>query len=441
MSLSAYQKENDGMINSFLGRTFFEAWKHPEDDRLLNFQSLELILNYKCDLGCKYCYVHRFGDELYPPEIQDSQTILSNAELVLDWLARNGYHPSKIELFSGEPLIQPLAFQVLDRVLDRIRGSQTRIVIPTNFTFLLNDALTKRVEAHLQLSKDQGNPIFLSASIDGKYCETNRPFLDGRPDPRDDAYYEKAFAFVKKWNLGFHPMLYSERIEYWKRNFLWFQEMFKKYKLPWYHLYLLEVRNAEWSVPQILEYGRFVEFLIKWCYDKCGRNFSRYREFLFRHRGFNMLANPLSTVGRGIGCSIQATFAVRLGDLSIVPCHRTSYKPFILGKMRVEGGRITGIEALNPELWIALVSVDGNCLPYCEQCMIKSLCPKGCFGSQLEINGDLFEPIPTVCMLMHEKIRAMVKTYEELGIYSSILASVNEDKRQALEQVRAMMRR
>jgi len=36
---------------------------------------------------------------------------------------------------------------------------------------------------------------------------------------------------------------------------------------------------------------------------------------------------------------------VRAGDLSIIPCHRTSYQKFIYGKYKTENNKIIGIEA------------------------------------------------------------------------------------------------
>ena len=44
-------------------------------------------------------------------------------------------------------------------------------------------------------------------------------------------------------------------------------------------------------------------------------------------------------------CTISYTLMIRAGDLSIVPCHRTSYQKFIYGKYIVKNNQIQGIEA------------------------------------------------------------------------------------------------
>jgi len=42
-------------------------------------------------------------------------------------------------------------------------------------------------------------------------------------------------------------MIYSNMIEYWSDNFLWFMRNYVKYGIPLNNLYLLEIRNVEWS--------------------------------------------------------------------------------------------------------------------------------------------------------------------------------------------------
>jgi len=479
-----FRMENDELMESFLERTFYSGWrdKDKEDTRLENFRSLEIQLNAKCNLACKYCYLNRYGDKLYPEELNDEETILRNLDALIRWIKENNFYP-KLELFTGETFMQPISFEILTRIIDELGGDVERaIVIPTNFTFLLNDELTKKVEDIIEKGRERNIKIFLSASFDGKYCEGNRPFrqnveshgispariwtqkLGENDDPRDDAYYDKAFKFIEKWGFGFHPMVYSEHIEDWKKNFLWFQEQFEKVGHPWYYLYLLEIRNVEWSNKQIQDYMEFVKFLWRWTYKKCGNNTKTLFDFLFKKKGFNILSSPLTTVGRGIGCSIQGTLFVRLGDLAIVPCHRTCYEPFNYGRLKVESGiqevsgytrkdgktvedyikdkgdRIVGVEAENVELMIGIYSMDSAKLPYCEACVINPLCNKGCLGSQYEVTGDLFTPIPTVCRLYHAKIKAMIEVFTELKIFDEVASKINVDKQRALVTIRKMLK-
>jgi len=97
-----YQQENDKLLSSFLDRTFFKTWENQKEG-LENFRTLELFLNTKCNLKCSYCYLANFGNELYPPELQDDKKVLANLQILLDWLLDRKLAP-RLELFAGEPL-------------------------------------------------------------------------------------------------------------------------------------------------------------------------------------------------------------------------------------------------------------------------------------------------------------------------------------------------
>jgi radical SAM protein with 4Fe4S-binding SPASM domain len=439
-----YQEENNKLIESFLKRTFFKGWRNPKTEKLANFQSVEIWLNNKCNLSCKYCYINQYGDDLYSSENQDGQKVLKNLEMFLNWLIKNKFAP-KFELFSGEPFVQEVGFKAIEMILEKYKNIKNKppfLIVPTNYTFLLSEKLTKKVEDLLRKSRRIGIPVSLSASFDGKYCEKNRPFKNMKSnqiDPRNDKYYDKAFAFNKKWGFGFHPMIYSEGIKNWQKNWLWFQKNFQKHNISWDNIYLLEVRNAEWRDKQILEFGKFIEFLIKWTFhNSCHDDIEKFLFFLFR-RGYNMLQSPFTTIGRGIGCSIQSTFHVRLGDLALVPCHRTSYPPFVYGYFKVKNNKLTKIEISNPELMLAIYSFDAKNQPQCENCLLKNVCSFGCLGSQFETTGDLFSPIPTVCQLEHVKIASIIKALKELKVFKAVLNRTDPRKSETLKKIEQLI--
>jgi len=428
-----FQEENDKLLWNIL-QYFFRAWRNPEKKEYQNWSKLELDINAYCNLKCKYCYYAKYGKKLMPPEACRVRDIRKNLKILLSFLEKNHYNP-EIELFSGEALIQKIGLEVLEQLVEhkgRLGGGT--IVVPTNSTFLLYPHLTKEVERILAKAKKLNVRVFLSHSVDGKYCESNRPFKRRyKKDPRDDKYWDRLFRFAKKYNFGFHPMIYSENIEKWKENFLWFQENFKKYGIPWTTLYLLEVRNAKWTSRQIIELGKFLNFLVKWSWNKCGRDYSKFRTFLFQQKGFNILNSVFSSIGRGLGCSIQSTLTVRLGDLAIYPCHRLSYSPFITGWFRTNGQTITGVRAHNVELFLAILTLKGTCLPLCETCLIKEVCPKGCLGAQFETTGDPFSPVPTICMMEHWKVLSILLALREIGILEKILKEIDPLRRTELK--------
>lgn len=418
----SWEKENNRLLESFYEHTLFEGFRNGTE----NFNKLELFIGTKCNLACKYCYLNKYGNELFP-----KGNVLKNTEALLDWLAEKDMKP-QIEIFSGEPLIQESTWKICNMIFDKIKAP-TVVVIPTNYTFLLSEKQTIKVEELLEHSRQVGIPVFLSASFDGKFCESNRPFKLGK-ETRDDDYYDRCFAFNKKWRFGFHPMIYSEKIENWVDNFKWFQGMMKKHNIPATNLYLLEVRNVEWSQQQLQNFMNFTRFLVRWSFQVLSRgDIERWFDFIFKQRGFNFLSSALSTVGRGIGCSIQSTLTVRMSDLTIVPCHRLAYKQFDIAKFQVTDSKITGISAKNPELAIGIMSHEQRNSPFCELCPLKYVCQGGCLGSNYEVTGNPFTPIPTVCKLEHAKMLAYVQELEALGIIHHVYERVNSEKKQAFD--------
>jgi len=411
--------ENDILLNSYYEHTFFNSWKRKEQD---NYRMLELITTDRCALACKYCYFNRFGDELFTKESRDENNIFEGFKKVVEWLARNEYCPD-LHFFSGEFFQQSVNKKVIYYLLENMPKGIDLISIPVGGTFLLYDDGKELIELQKRF-RDKGVALSYSLSVDGKYMDDNRP-LRNKNLVRDDAYYDKVFKFDKDTFSGFHPMVYAEGIENWEKNFLWFQEKFKEFDIPWNNLYLLEVRNNNWTDEQINKLAEFMEFLVLWLWNKVGQDSVKFFSHLFKRGGFNILTNSLVRVGRGIGCGIQSGIHLRLGDLSIFPCHRLMKEYFKVGEFNVENGIITNVKAFNVELGILIQATDKRSFPYCETCLIKDLCSGQCLGSCHETHGDPFAPIPIVCKVEHVKIISILSTIKRLGLYNDLLGLVS----------------
>lgn len=427
-----YEKENNILGKNIIDNIFIKNWHYTNKDKGA-FGHFELDIIFRCDLACKYCYVNKYGDSLYPKELRNNETILKNTEAIINWLISNELNPT-LEIFSGEPFSQKIGFLVLEKIYELYKKAPEHvrprdIVIPTNFTFILSDKLIKKVDDLRDKFNSLGIFMALSASVEGKYMEQNRPFKNkSRATIRDDAYYDKLFEYCSKNHYGFHPMVYSDNIEKWIDNFLWFQEMFKKHNIQPFQLYLLEVRNAEWTIEQIKQFTKFYDFLIKWTFDFFkGDKRTFVRAIVSSHCGFNIISSPILTIGRGLGCSIQSTIYVRLGDLKVFPCHRLFRSQFeTMHFIKDDECNIRDIEVNNPELLLAIYSFQSTIAPYCSSCINKYMCSKGCLGSQFETTGDIFTPIPTVCQLEFAKSIQFVKSMNELCVLSLIKQHVSE---------------
>jgi radical SAM protein with 4Fe4S-binding SPASM domain len=429
------KREDYELVKNFLNRTFFAAWKPENRDKeeYSNYNKLELQINAICNLKCKYCYYSRFGDKIYPKAISKPDLVLHNLDLVLNWLEKNGLQPV-LEPFSGEVFIQEVGFKAIEKMIDwQIKlGIKTPITVPTNASFLLpgQEDKAERVDALMHKAHKNGIRLFLSLSVDGKFIENdNRPLRNGKL--KDDEFWDRVFKYAKKWGLSFHPMVYAETIDKWIGNFLWFQNMFEKHGISWLEIYLLEVRNAQWTKEQLNHLYQFFKFLVIWSFKKSGVDKSEFPRWSFENRLFNLFST-FASVGRGTGCSVQSTVQLRLGDLTHSICHRAAYKPHEMWRFKVENDEITDIEPINTNLLFAWAAADQENFPLCEGCYLKYLCTGQCWGSMYETNNTLWTPIPTVCAVEHAKVKGILDGIIELDMFNDFYRFTNSDKKESM---------
>lgn len=443
MSAEKYKKENTELFEFFLENSFYKSWRNPNDlsPTYINYKNLELMINHKCNLKCKYCYMDKYHKQYFPKGSQDRNTLLHNTDLMIDWLEENGFAPV-IEIFAGDSLSDPTCRKIIHKILDAALDGRrvcNGLVLPTNMGWVMHDKQIEDVENILEKAEFAGVNAHVSGSVDGKYMEVNRPFKSAKKGYSDDMYH-KMFSFITRHaSSGVHPMIYSNNIEQAKENFLWWQEQFEKYNIGWYHMYMLEVRNQEWTLEQTNHYADFIKFLVRWVYNKVERDPERFINFMFDMYGFNILILPFARSMRGMPCSIQSCLTVRLGDLMVVPCHRTAYKHMETAQFITEDDKIVGLEAKNIELWFGIQSLDSGVYPYCEKCSVNKLCTGGCLGSQYEATGSIFTPIPTVCRLAHAKIAALVEVFDELDLTEHVCRRTNIDQARAFLKIKKYM--
>ena len=430
------------ITNEFIDKYFFESFKKGE-------KSLELIVSPKCNLACKYCYIKDYSHKTYPEQLYDDTITLANIKLILNWLKKNKYYPD-LELFSGELLAQNIGYKILDLMLNHFRFTLPAyrpkiIVIPTNFTFICSEELTKKVESYINAFKKENIRLFLSASFDGFYEENNRPVAHSLDIPieivRDENYYQKLAQFCLKYDYGFHPMLYSEGIENWIENFKWFKQLMIDNNIDYlHHLYLLEVRNKNWNTEQIQHFCKFLRYLYMDLWEDMGHDKDKIIDALFNHQGYNILSHILAERGNGISCGIQHTLHVRVADMKIFPCHRLMYPHLETGAFVYnEEKQDLEFQGKHPELNIVISLMNGRAAPRCVECEINEICIKGCLGSQYETTGDMFTPIPTVCNLEFAKAMTLIQCWLDTGVYDKILEMVTPQRARQIKNLREKM--
>ena len=434
-------EESNKVFNNFLNSYFFENFKiKPSilESQGITPKFIEFFFRGNCPSNCDYCYLARYGKELYPIELNNDELLIQNLIKVLNWYTKNNFC-ANIELFSGRFLDGPLGEKILKTIYEHFSQENIGICkpeiisIPDDMQFLLIEEQEKMVQSYIDKFMDIGIILAFSASIDGKYCDNHR-FGE-----REELFYEKVKNFIRKNNAGIHPMLSPDNIDKWIKNFDWFcswdNELID-------NAMLLEVRNNEWEEDKITHYLKFLNHMFNYYIKKYTINGKIDMDLLFRkiirHSGGGRRTLGLSTPmtvhlksnlpyeGRGMTCSVQNQFTIRMGDLSLPICHRTAYENLIGGKLIVEDDKIVGIEGKNIETYITCMAMTLDSLPKCTKCEYVDLCLGPCYGSNYETEGQLFYTGNTICNLLKEKFRFIILKLSAIKAFDWLKENQND---------------
>lgn len=436
------QIERDKLIETLFDKQFFRKFNSKND-----VSKLELIITADCNLKCEYCYIYQHGDKLYPKEFRNHKDIINNLDLVLKWILKNEYFIRELDLFSGEFFVGSLGFKVLDKIYEYAKKKKfcELITIPTNFYFISDNTLTEKVENNIKKFGEIGIDIVLSCSIDGEPIDKLSRASDS--SYRNNSYYDKVFEFCKKHCYGYHPMVSTIFIDHYKENYSWWiDKIIEHYgdEAKYHKPMLLEVRNDGWTKEKISKYQDYLWFQFEYDLEKLYKNdIEAFAQDLF-NPPMVMMGNPikLPLPCDRITCSIQMNPAIRLGDLSLVPCHRLSYKNFIYGNFKVKNNEISGINELNTPLALKIYSMNPNVShPRCSECLIKYICLRGCLGSQYETTGEIFMPIDSVCELMFTKMKTLKEIYDHYNMFNIMYKSkvISERRKEEIKIVEDML--
>lgn len=396
---------------------------------------VELYITSVCNQKCEYCYLARHGDKLYPPEIRDESLILHNLDILINYAIQEQLYLPRIDLFSGEILGTPLGDKILNALLAGIdHGLRfATLCIPTNFSFCLSPQTTQKIENYIEQFRQRDINVNLSCSMDGLAIDRiNRPFVSENDKKKTIDYYTRIISFCKTYGYGFHPMIAASGIEQQIENYRIWRKIIKglcptteDLAMRFGSVMQLEVRNDDWTDEKIVEYLKWLNYVIDSDledYFNNDINVMAERMYLDTNTQIHDFLNSfipyrLSGHRYTYSCTFGSMLSIRLGDLAIVPCHRTSYEQFLLGKFKVENEQITGVTCLNLPLANAVYNSLAIYKPECDICPIAPVCIKGCIGSQYESSKDLFYPIESVCNLEQAKWIFLCYKFSKLGLF------------------------
>lgn len=405
--LSPYNKNNinDVILANHINNHYISQFKKNNTSK-----SIELMLSSTCSFECKYCYYNKYGSILYPSTIVENN-ILSNLDKLLFYLTKYNLAP-KINIFSGEPFDNPFIMDIIEKIIDfhSISGKNQVISIPTGFSFIGDKSKTNQIKDLFKYAKKRGVYLFLSCSIDGKYCDENRPYKSGFI--RTDDWYDEMFDFCKEYNVGYHPMVYYNKIENWIDNFNWFQNMFKKHNIKNPNLYLLEVRNDGWDKHTIRHMYKFSKYISTFLI-KNNKNVPM-QELLYGKNNIDYnWFSIFKPTHNAVTCGLENSLPIRLADMTTYPCHRLQYSEFKGGEFIFDKYNDLKIKSDNIEMFIVSSTAKTSDYPKCQNCDINNICKGQCLGSQYETMNDPFLPILSVCAMIHAQIKGIIDAFYE----------------------------
>ena len=442
----SFEEENNEVLEFMLEDKLFRFFNDEHKDKQKrDGLSIELYITASCNQKCKYCYLVSHGDKLYPPELRNHDKILNNLRIFLNYLEENEYKLYELSIFSGEIWSSQFGISILDELLKFVKkntGYIKNIMLPTNCSFLLKKEYREKIQNFIDEFDKNGTRLVISASVDGKIIESDtRPYKDDSKNfLKDESFYHNLFAFCLQNYYGFHPMVSAYSIEKWIDNFDWWMDVFNKYGFDFFqNIMFLEVRNDGWTQEKIVSYLKFLNHVIDYVFKNIYKSNKNALPYVFYidnspREPINYNITSLSLSGKIHGCTVGRTLAVRLGDLSIVPCHRLSYEKLIYGNFIVKDEKVVGIHANNIQMANKIFFTTSKFNQKCDSCKYNDFCMRGCFGSQFEVTKDPFYPIDSVCNLFMAKISFMIVKYEKMGVINE-LRNMGEKTKHILSKI------
>ena len=86
--MDQFQKEQNELLEYLVKNVFLNKFEKAKDTNLFigDTPGIEFYITSVCNQKCSYCYLVKHGDELYPKEIRDKDTIIRNMERVFEYL-------------------------------------------------------------------------------------------------------------------------------------------------------------------------------------------------------------------------------------------------------------------------------------------------------------------------------------------------------------------
>lgn len=432
-----YIEQEKDLFKTFEQLDLFPLPKGGEDYHI-NEQEIELIIRPNCTQQCEYCYIYKYGKDLYP-EVPSRQEILNNVKLFLDYI----YNQRKnflygIELFAGDLFYDNIYFDIIDILESFLKpikkdypelfDREILIMMPNNLNWVYYnpEKVEKFREYFYRFRKEYNTILSASWSTDGYYAMNTR-----EKKILPESYFDTIFSFCKEFECGYHPMIAAENIHTWIQNYDWWIKKYEQFNLTDagdFQPFMLMVRNNNWTDENINDYCKLLYHMMQYRLKLCNNSVEELTYHLLNgdgenntlhaSHGFDPLIFNDSSNQDGLCCSVQHMICLNCTNLSLSCCHRTSYPQFtgVYFLTNEDKTKIIDFKPQNVNMYITTRLAKTTTFPLCANCNYSSICIKGCYGAQYEDSGEIFLPIKSLCNFFKKTNDYLYELYNQFGI-------------------------
>lgn len=324
-------------------------------------EAVGLLMTYRCNLHCTYCYIHNK---------KDNNMSLERAKEILAPLLNSGNGLLDITFMGGETI---LAMNVIRPLTEWIESHKWvrrfRLFGATNGT-LLTEELKKWFEKRCDY-------FTLALSFDG---------LPSTQQINRGSNCIDLDFFIKTWpNQPIQMTINNASVSKMAEGVMY---LLKKGAIVHPNVAFEEY---EWTLRDINEYGKQLDILAEY--------YSNHTEFpviiQFEHDIISYANNLDNHYPQLEVCGAGNGFKVYDVDGKVYPCHLLS--PLVLDKEK--------LELINTSI---IEQTDNFEDPRCSKCPYTSNCPT-CLGCNLKYRNDLCKRDSTHCRIMRMEVRSFLK--------------------------------
>jgi len=351
---------------------------------LANKGMYNIIITEKCNLRCKYCYVKNRDTDFHISE----ETLNKFLNILKTYRYKNDKSkPVKIDLFGGEPLLfWKIVKNFIIKANEMFDENFMIITIYTNAVLLTEEILN---------FTHQYKNVNYNFSVDGnKEChDSQRIFENG------SGSYDKVMNGIQNYENVYHNKKAGMFVVA-PANYQYLFDVVKTSVKNNTRVHS-SIDRTNWSKEELdgykKEFFKTIDYLISFPVDE-----------IVNFIDMGLVYPLIDKVNNRSGwCSIGKNSVSISPKGDIYPCQRfyNNNSNFIIGNLD------NGIELEN-SIYLGFKYFTYKNSTKCSKCEMSPGCVGQCFGASFENNGNMFEPIDSVCEIIKFKYKGSLLIFD-----------------------------